>query len=858
MVIIDEIHKCLDYDTIIKTSKGDLKIGDIVTNNIDCNVISYNENLNKFQWQPIINKFEINNTKKLVKVETKTKSLKCTEDHKIYTINRGWVEAKDLSNNDEVIINNSDLLNYKKEKITEISYITEKINKVYDIEVYKNHNYIANNILVHNCKNPESAQGLGLLSLDPSIEKMGMTGTLLVNSPIDLYAPMKLIGLINMNRWKYENEYTIKDDWKQIVGYKNMDQLHEILYKSSIRRTKDLLNLPEKVYKQEWLEFTQKEELDVWNQVIGVKKPFSLEKIEPIRTMLSAIVRMRQATISGEVLTSNCKTSTKFNRLNDILEEAKLNNQKVLVFCPFTEILELGLNYCKEYKPKLVKGGMGSKLQEVLDEHENTEGFSVIFAQEATIGVGFTLINTSIVVFLSPPWNRANYDQLVDRCFAKNTIVMTLDGPKYIQNITTRDYVFTPYGNIKRVTATHIIKDNQKQMAKIEIKGLGTSYEIKCTSDHKILSKEGKWKPVKDFNIGDYVYIIPEIDDTYGEEKIINLDEFIEASNRSKNSNGKVKNYNESFLYNSKLKVDKELMFLIGMYLGDGFVQKDYKFFSICGNDTTKLDSLLKIQKYILSIAHCSSYICKGNGHGRELRNNIEPLARFLELNFGRIREQKFIPKWIFNLKKSYLESLLEGLMRSDGYIQYKDNNTKQGQFITTTPSIATSIWFLLYRLGYKARFYTVYHNEKDHKREWRIEYNKLKDDNIRADHDNKVGRITDLKFYSIKNHKNTKLYDISVEDDECYMVGNLPVHNCHRIGQKRTVQVIDLYMANTYDELINKKLWGKGALADRLIDGKEDEAVLKYLKEAGIVYNKDNTEHKVENELLTLLDGLF
>ena len=58
---------------------------------------------------------------------------------------------------------------------------------------------------------------------------------------------------------------------------------------------------------------------------------------------------------------------------------------------------------------------MGDQIQQVIDEHENTNGFSVIFAQEATLGVGFTLTNTEICVFLSPPWNRATYDQCSDR-----------------------------------------------------------------------------------------------------------------------------------------------------------------------------------------------------------------------------------------------------------------------------------------------------------------------------------------------------------------------------------------------------------------------------------------------------------
>lgn len=638
---------------------------------------------------------------------------------------------------------------------------------------------------LHKIKQTTSQQSLGLLSLDPSISKLGMTGTLLVNNPYDLYAPMTLIGLINYNKWVFEKKFVIKDDWGQILGYQNMDELHEILFKSSLRRTKDLLTLPEKLYKQEWLELNSKEQ-DVFDQIIG-KKPFKLDKIEEPTEMVSVITRMRQCTVASELLTTKSITSSKFERLKDICDEAITKGEKVLVFCPFTEALKLGLEYMKDYRPKLVCGGMGEKVQQVVDEHENTEGFSLLFAQEATLGVGYTLINTSIVVFLSPPWSRATYDQCADRCFARNTIVMTTKGPKYIQHVKVNDYVYTPYGNIKRVMATHLIEDNQKFMAKVKIKGLGSSYEIKCTADHKVLTKDGIWKEIKDFQVGDYVFQIPEVDKNYGYDKNIDMTLYNESSNNAINKQGIAIKCGNSYMFNNELKVTKELMFLCGMYIGDGFVQKDNKFFSICGNDTTKLDSLYRIQNYIKTISVCSSYICNNAGHSKELRVNLEPFCKFLNLNFGRICEEKYIPSWIYTLKKEYLESFFEGIMRSDGCIRYLDNSNKtiKGQFITITPAIATGVWFLCYRLGYKASFAKTYDNKNKNKIYFRIEFSKIQNINVRADRNNKIGRITDIKLYQVKNHKNIKLYDISIEDDACYMVGNLPVHNCFRIRSK-------------------------------------------------------------------------
>ena len=138
---------------------------------------------------------------------------------------------------------------------------------------------------VHKIKNLQSAQATGLMNLDKSVRKMLMTGTLLVNNPYDLYCPMSICGLINYNKWLFEKKFVIKDDWGQILGYQNMDELHDILYKSSLRRTKDLLDLPDKVYKQEWLEFT-KDEQDVFDQVTG-NKPFNLDKIDAKMVIIS-------------------------------------------------------------------------------------------------------------------------------------------------------------------------------------------------------------------------------------------------------------------------------------------------------------------------------------------------------------------------------------------------------------------------------------------------------------------------------------------------------------------------------------------------------------------------------------------
>ena len=107
MCAADEMHKCFDYNTQIRTDKGLLKIGEIVTSKIKCNVLSYNENSKSFEYKPITNYFENFVNERLMCLTIKTENgefvkIKCTDTHKFYTRNRGWVCAKDLTEFDDI------------------------------------------------------------------------------------------------------------------------------------------------------------------------------------------------------------------------------------------------------------------------------------------------------------------------------------------------------------------------------------------------------------------------------------------------------------------------------------------------------------------------------------------------------------------------------------------------------------------------------------------------------------------------------------------------------------------------------------------------------------------------------------
>ena len=110
MIAIDEVHRCLTGNTIVNTSEGNITIKELATLPTDQRpaVLSYNTKTKKDEYQTIEDVVKLDpyeNILELVVTENnKNYTLQCTESHKIYTTNRGWVKAKDLTKDDDIKI----------------------------------------------------------------------------------------------------------------------------------------------------------------------------------------------------------------------------------------------------------------------------------------------------------------------------------------------------------------------------------------------------------------------------------------------------------------------------------------------------------------------------------------------------------------------------------------------------------------------------------------------------------------------------------------------------------------------------------------------------------------------------------
>ena len=158
------IHNCVDKNTKIRTENGYYTIKYLVDNKIETRVLSYNESSRRLEYSPITawHKNE-RNKRRMFKITYNAsghhKQIICTEDHKLYTKDKGWVRAKSLTEADYLFY--FDALKGLKytTPIKEVTVLENyKDEFVYDLTIKGNHNYIAERILVHNCIVIDEAQ----------------------------------------------------------------------------------------------------------------------------------------------------------------------------------------------------------------------------------------------------------------------------------------------------------------------------------------------------------------------------------------------------------------------------------------------------------------------------------------------------------------------------------------------------------------------------------------------------------------------------------------------------------------------------------------------------------------------------
>lgn len=227
-----------------------------------------------------------------------------------------------------------------------------KKDYVYNLCVEKNHNYFANNILVHNCDH-------------------------------------------------------------QLMAYKNLDELKTLLDSIMIRRLKnEVLDLPEKIYIKEYIEMDS----DQQKLYEGVRDGIiqELNKIMFSPDPLSKLIHLKQTTLCPWTFEKDisCK---KLERLKELVEDIVANNQKVIVFSEWTTVTKRLKEELKEYNPAYITGEITKGRQDEVNKFQNDDSCKVFIGTLGAAGTGLTLTAATNVIFYDKGFTKALIDQATDR-----------------------------------------------------------------------------------------------------------------------------------------------------------------------------------------------------------------------------------------------------------------------------------------------------------------------------------------------------------------------------------------------------------------------------------------------------------
>ena len=271
---------------------------------------------------------------------------------------------------------------------------------------------------VHKMKNVQSQQGKGFLELKPEC-KIAMTGTPLMNRPFDLYMILKWLGCESHTLGQFKSRYAEFGGYGgyEVIRYKNMGELQKRLDSVMLRRKKEeVLDLPEKTYVMEYVDMTPKQASlyrEVRDSILA-----NIDQVEMSDNPLANLIRLRQATGYTGILSSTVHESAKLDRLEELIQDNVDNGRKVIVFSNWTQMTDPAAERLQKMgvKYRVITGQTKAEdRMKYVEEFQGDNDMMVMLGSIGALGTGLTLTKANTVIFLDHPWNRALYDQCVDR-----------------------------------------------------------------------------------------------------------------------------------------------------------------------------------------------------------------------------------------------------------------------------------------------------------------------------------------------------------------------------------------------------------------------------------------------------------
>jgi len=411
-------------------------------------------------------------------------------------------------------------------------------------------------------------------------------------------------------------------------------------------------------------------------------------------------------------------------------------------------------------------------------------------------------------------------------CFTPDMQVLTKEGYKSIADIKIGDMVLTHRGVYRPVVS--LMKRPYKGEMNV-YKSSTLTGNLWSTPEHPFYQGNNTWLKSKD--ISDKLYLSKLSNLEQNELIEIDLFDYVKNIKRSgivannvftdknciytvsefSDKNGTViTRSNEKVLRH--ITVDDNFAYFIGRFIGDGSTFSVNKIYEVDGFNivfnNTEIDALNRLKLIIENTFSISVNINKSNDFSATyLRKNNPLIAEFLKEACGRYSETKKIPSFIWDSPNCIKRSFLLGLLDADGTI-----TNSEFKITLNNECLINDVQALALTLGYPATKRIEWNNTYN-KRYYQLSFTslfgkELVEQTAKQYTDDRKERFLNKKkssiesgqfgntisieensfddsiFYTTNFTKENKEYDglvynISVLEDESYVVNNIIVHNC-------------------------------------------------------------------------------
>lgn len=240
----------------------------------------------------------------------------------------------------------------------------------------------------HYIKNKKTKRATNIIRLSKNADRLlFMTGTPIENN-VD-----EMISLISILNYKLAKELENMKSLRFAPEFR--EKISSIYYR---RRREDVLKeLPDLIESLEWCEMTDEEELVYENSILDGNYSYARR-------------------VSWNI--ENLETSSKANRMLEIINEAAEDKRKVIIFSFFLDTIQKIKTLLGDKCVEPIQGSVSpERRQKIIDEFNNSPNGTVLLCQIQSGGTGLNIQSASVVIICEPQFKPSIEKQAISRAY---------------------------------------------------------------------------------------------------------------------------------------------------------------------------------------------------------------------------------------------------------------------------------------------------------------------------------------------------------------------------------------------------------------------------------------------------------